>query len=75
MTLSTGMYFSLKMTYLCYTGLIVRYYAKYMEFVNFRCDSVARLQGKLEYLRSLLNDTVIFKSIYRYAFDFAKVSI
>ena len=41
----------------------------------FRCDSVQKLQQKFEYLKSLLNDTASFKSIYRYAFDFARVSI
>lgn len=37
------------------------------------CDCTERLQGKLDYMRSLLNDPVIFKNIYRYAFDFARV--
>ncbi|XP_063242562.1 DCN1-like protein 5 isoform X2 [Bacillus rossius redtenbacheri] len=37
-----------------------------------QCDSISKLQGKLDYLRSLLNDQVSFKSIYRYAYDFAR---
>ncbi|XP_029570928.1 DCN1-like protein 5 isoform X1 [Salmo trutta] len=37
-----------------------------------QCDCIERLQGKLDYLRNHLNDTIIFKNIYRYAFDFAR---
>uniref|UniRef100_A0A8C7GT59 DCN1-like protein n=1 Tax=Oncorhynchus kisutch TaxID=8019 RepID=A0A8C7GT59_ONCKI len=37
-----------------------------------QCDCIERLQGKLDYLRNQLNDTIIFKNIYRYAFDFAR---
>jgi len=37
-----------------------------------QCDSIAKLQGKLDYLRSLLNETATFKNIYRYAYDFAR---
>lgn len=40
-----------------------------------RCDSICKVQSKLDYLRSLLNDHVTFKSIYRYAYDFARVSL
>ncbi len=40
-----------------------------------RCDCTERLQSKLDYLRSELNDSVVFKNIYRYAFDFARVSL
>lgn len=40
-----------------------------------RCDSTERIQSKLDYLRSELNDSVVFKNIYRYAFDFARVSL
>lgn len=39
-----------------------------------RCDSTERLRNSLEYLRSVLNDSTSFKLIYRYAFDFARVS-
>ncbi|CAK1585705.1 unnamed protein product [Parnassius mnemosyne] len=39
-----------------------------------QCDSVQKLQNKLEYLRSLLNDPCIFKAIYRYSYDFARDS-
>lgn len=38
-----------------------------------RCDSIGKVQNKLDYLRMLLNDQVTFKSIYRYAYDFARV--
>ncbi|XP_029111774.1 DCN1-like protein 5 [Scleropages formosus] len=37
-----------------------------------QCDCTERMRGKLDYLRSLLNDSVAFKNIYRYAFDFAR---
>lgn len=37
------------------------------------CDSAAKMQHKLDYLKSILNDPNVFKSIYRYAYDFAKV--
>lgn len=39
---------------------------------DLQCDSVEKLQAKLDYLRSILNDAVAFKSIYRYAYDFAR---
>ena len=38
-----------------------------------RCDNLMKLQSRLDYLRSLLNDPTSFKNIYRYAFDFARV--
>ncbi|XP_026496364.1 DCN1-like protein 5 [Vanessa tameamea] len=37
-----------------------------------QCDNVHKLQNKLEYLRSLLNDPYIFKAVYRYSYDFAR---
>jgi len=37
-----------------------------------QCDTVQKLQLKLDYLRSLLNEPVTFKNIYRYAYDFAR---
>jgi len=37
-----------------------------------QCDNIGKLQGKLNYLRSLLDDPANFKTIYRYAFDFAR---
>lgn len=40
----------------------------------FRCDTVKKLQNKLDTLRMSFNDPLIFKSIYRYAYDFARVS-
>ncbi|XP_057372428.1 DCN1-like protein 5 [Daphnia carinata] len=39
---------------------------------DLQCDSLVKLQGKLNYLHSLLLDSSHFKSIYRYAFDFSK---
>lgn len=39
-----------------------------------RCDSTEKLRNSLDYLRSVLNDSTSFKLIYRYAFDFARVS-
>ncbi|KAJ8256781.1 hypothetical protein COCON_G00189330 [Conger conger] len=39
---------------------------------SLQCDCTERLQGKLDYLRSQLNDAAAFKNIYRYAFDFAR---
>ncbi|KAL1490707.1 hypothetical protein ABEB36_013360 [Hypothenemus hampei] len=37
-----------------------------------QCDSIQKLQYRLDHLRSLLNDQNIFKSIYRYAYEFAR---
>jgi len=39
-----------------------------------RCDSVKKLKSKLDSLRLNFNDPLAFKSIYRYAYDFARVS-
>lgn len=39
---------------------------------DLQCDSVAKVQSKIEYLKSFLNDSNIFKNIYRYAYDFAR---
>ncbi|XP_068980277.1 DCN1-like protein 4 isoform X2 [Bombus flavifrons] len=36
------------------------------------CDSISKIQQKLEYLRNQLNDPHTFKGIYRYAYDFAR---
>lgn len=38
-----------------------------------QCDSPAKLQNKLGFLYNLMNDPHIFKMIFRYAYDFAKV--
>lgn len=38
-----------------------------------QCDSIQKLQFRLEYLKCLLNDQNTFKAIYRYAYDFARV--
>ncbi|XP_058491023.1 DCN1-like protein 5 [Solea solea] len=37
-----------------------------------QCDSTERLRSKLDYLRGELNDSVVFKNVYRYAFDFSR---
>lgn len=39
-----------------------------------RCDTTEKLRNSLDCLRSLLNEPTNFKLIYRYAFDFARVS-
>ncbi|KAL8570288.1 DCN1-like protein 5 [Nucella lapillus] len=39
---------------------------------SLQCDSISKLRAKLDFLRSLLNDPVTFKSIFRFAFEFAK---
>ncbi|CAG0915151.1 unnamed protein product [Notodromas monacha] len=36
------------------------------------CDSITKLRGRLGFLRDILSDPENFKSIYRYAFDFAR---
>lgn len=41
---------------------------------DLQCDSIAKVQSKLDILRSILNDANTFKGIYRYAYDFARVS-
>ncbi|XP_051928685.1 DCN1-like protein 4 isoform X3 [Hippocampus zosterae] len=42
---------------------------------SLQCDSTERLRNSLDFLRSVLNDSTSFKLIYRYAFDFARVSL
>uniref|UniRef100_A0A0B6YU73 Defective in cullin neddylation protein n=1 Tax=Arion vulgaris TaxID=1028688 RepID=A0A0B6YU73_9EUPU len=37
-----------------------------------QCDTIEKLQNRLDYLRALLNDPPLFKNIYRFAFDFAR---
>ncbi|XP_041979711.1 DCN1-like protein 5 [Aricia agestis] len=39
---------------------------------DLQCDSVHKLQNKLEFLRNILNDPYMFKAIYRYSYDFAR---
>lgn len=39
-----------------------------------RCDSTEKLKSKLDGLRCLLSDPATFKNIFRFAYDFAKVS-
>lgn len=41
---------------------------------DIQCDTIDKLQMKLEYLSNLLADPNLFKSIFRYAYDFARVS-
>lgn len=38
-----------------------------------QCDTPAKVQSKLDYLRNSINDFGAFKCIYRYAYDFARV--
>ena len=45
----------------------------YILFLN-RVDCTEKLRIKLESLRALLDEPPTFKKIYRYAFDFARVS-
>ncbi|CAG5135575.1 unnamed protein product [Candidula unifasciata] len=42
------------------------------KLLHYRSDSTEKLQNKMEYLRSLINDPAAFKNIYRFAFDFAR---
>lgn len=42
-------------------------------FSELQCDSISKIQQKLEYLRNQLTDPYTFKGIYRYAYDFARV--
>ena len=42
---------------------------------DLQCDTIPKLQQKIDFLRSLLNDSNQFKCIYRYAYDFARVSV
>lgn len=37
-----------------------------------QCDSIRKLKAKLDFLRSYLSEAASFRSIYQYAFDFAK---
>lgn len=46
----------------------------FLGLTELQCDNVQKLQNKLEHLRGLLNDPHIFKAIYRYSYDFARVS-
>lgn len=41
---------------------------------DLQCDSAIKLKSKLDHLRGLMNDQNVFKNIYRYAYDFARVS-
>jgi DCN1-like protein 4/5 len=38
------------------------------------CDTALKLQNKLDYFFNLINDPQTFKLIFRYAYDFARVS-
>lgn len=40
----------------------------------YRCDSTEKVKSKLDDLRGLLSDPVAFKNIFRFAYDFARVS-
>lgn len=39
---------------------------------DLHCDTNTKVQNKLEYLKSFLHEPSTFKSIYRYAYDFAR---
>ncbi|XP_014203905.1 DCN1-like protein 5 isoform X1 [Copidosoma floridanum] len=39
---------------------------------DLQCDSITKIQNKIDHLRNLLNDPQTFKAIYRYAYDFAR---
>lgn len=39
-----------------------------------QCDTPTKLQNKLDYFYNLINDPQTFKMIFRYAYDFARVS-
>jgi DCN1-like protein 4/5 len=39
-----------------------------------QCDTPTKLQNKLHYFYNLMDDPQIFKFIFRYAYDFARVS-
>uniref|UniRef100_A0A3Q3JUX0 DCN1-like protein n=1 Tax=Monopterus albus TaxID=43700 RepID=A0A3Q3JUX0_MONAL len=43
-----------------------------MGMTALQCDCTERLQSKLDDLHSELSDSVAFRNIYRYAFDFAR---
>lgn len=40
--------------------------------IDLQCDSIIKIQSKLNYLNSMMNDVNTFKHIYRYAYDFAR---
>lgn len=40
---------------------------------DLQCDSIIKVQGRLDHLKCLLSDSNHFKAIYRYAYDFARV--
>lgn len=42
---------------------------------DLQCDTVQKIQNKLDFLYNILNDPNTFKLIYRYAYDFARVSM
>lgn len=40
-----------------------------------QCDSAAKMPAKLDAMRAGLSDYTAFKGVYRYAYDFARVSV
>lgn len=42
---------------------------------DLQCDSPAKIQSKMDYLKNVLNDPNVFKNVYRYAYDFARVGV
>lgn len=39
---------------------------------DLQCDCISKIQNKLDFMRTMLNDPNHFKAIYRYAYDFAR---
>ncbi|XP_019768707.1 DCN1-like protein 4 isoform X2 [Dendroctonus ponderosae] len=39
---------------------------------DLQCDTIQKLQFKLDFMCSLLNDQNVFKAVFRYAYDFAR---
>ena len=55
---------------MCDKKVELKYWASYLS----SCDSTAKLKARLNGLKSLTSDGATFKKIYRYAFDFCRVS-
>ncbi|XP_065221682.1 DCN1-like protein 4 [Planococcus citri] len=41
-------------------------------FSDLQCDCIPKIRAKIDHVRSLLQDHSTFKSVYRYAYDFAR---
>ena len=42
---------------------------------DMQCDNISKLKSRIPDLRNHLNDPNSFKNVYRYSFDFCKVSL